>query len=148
MKKFILALTALFFVCAGAQSQAQDCDAIVQPYFTLNHIDKATYPVDKMEWDCSFSQNAFYFCDTVPAGSQVFYTSELTNVLTGQHAPRDLKVNLNTFSYYQYDFIQFQMKDYHRTIYFALEGNDHAYLAVRHVDAMYERTNHPERFKD
>ena len=147
MKKTVfIALTTVLFL-AGNRLCAQDCEAIVAPYLSLGHIDRAEYPQPKFEWRCNFSHNSFFVVDEVPQGATVFSISELRNLLTDKNLPANYVVNLETFSYWGYNFIDFQAQDYHRTIYFSTPGSSHRYLAVRCWDEAYDRTEFPENYK-
>ena len=150
MKKTLLIIAAAVIGLAGnAQTQSQrDCNKIVEAYFATTGHDPETYPEDKFEYRCQWSANAFYFADAVPSTATVFDFAELTNAITGNHPAADFKVDLNTFSYYAYNFLDFQVQDYHSEIYFRLQGNDHAYLVVRQWDEIMDRTNWPEKYKD
>lgn len=150
MKKviFIAIATVLLGMSANAQS-GRDCEKVMEPFFAVRGHNPADYPADKIEYWCTFSENAFYFVDRLPHNVFVFDFSVLTNMVTGQKAAADTPVDLNTFSYFSYDFINFQVKDYHRTIYFELHGNQpHKYLALRCHDEIMDRTNNPEKYKD
>lgn len=149
MKKIILSasLVLLLGVAANAQSQ-RDCTAILRDYFAVSGHNPDTYPPDKAEYYCDFSFNAFYLTAEVPEGFTIFQFTELTNQLTGTHPAPVTTLDLNTFSYYTYNFHDFQVQDFHRTIYFALSGNDHLFLAVRPYEEIFDRTNDPYKYKD
>ena len=57
-------------------------------------------------------------------------------------------LDLNTFSYYTYNFDHFQGLDPRRTIYFDLDGNGRHFLAVRRYEEALDRTANPEKYKD
>ena len=147
MKKIVL--TVLMIVLAGiaASVNAQDCEAIVRPYFQANNINPDDLVAEKYEWRCQFSYNAFYITSQVPEGATVFNFSELTDLVTKEHPSGNITIDLNTFSYWQYDFVEFQVQDYHKTIYFRTGSRSTPYLALRCWDEIYDRTNHPEYYK-
>lgn len=149
MKKFILtaSVVLLLGVAANAQNQ-RDCSAILRDYFAVSGHNPDTYPPDKAENRCNFSCNAFYLTDDAPDGYTIFQFTALTNRLTGAHPEPVTTLDLNTFSYYTYNFIDFQALDYHRTIYFDLDGNGRHFLAVRTYDETMDRTNEPEKYKE
>jgi len=144
-----LSVVALFVMLAmSGKGLAQNCEAIVTPYLTLHGYTQANYPADKFEYRCTFSQNAFYLCDSVPQDATTFPITMLTNLVEKAYVPANFVVDLNTFSYYAYNFMAFQKEDYHRTIYFVLgEGNAHHYLAVRCYDETMARTDYPEKYR-
>ena len=112
-------------IAAGVN--AQDCEAIVRPYFQANNINPDDLVAEKYEWRCHFSYNAY--------------------LVTKEHPSGNITIDLNTFSYWQYDFIEFQVQDYHKTIYFRTGSRSTPYLALRCWDEIYDRTNHPEYYK-
>ena len=146
MKKILLAAVAIMMFCGGSL-RAQDCQAVLLPMVNFNAKHLAEYPAEKAAWYCNFSHNAFFFAESVPEGARVFSITELTDVNTGNHPAADIVIDLNTFSFYAYDFTNFQHLDYHRTIYFETSNTTHKFLAVRAWDEIYDRTEHPERYK-
>ena len=150
MKKIVLTIATVLLlgVTANAQSTQRDCNAILQDYFAVSKNNPDTYPADKAEWRCKFSANAFYLTNDVPNGSTTFLFSQLTNLVTGVHPSDSTVIDLNTFSFYTYNFHDFQAKDYYRTIYFELKGGPYRYLAVRSWGEMFGRTDYPEQYKD
>ena len=147
MKKiFLTTITATLFLM-GNHLFAQDCEAIVAPYLRLGNIDRAEYPQPKFEWRCNFSHNTFFVTDQITEGATVFSISALRNLITDKTLPSNYSVNLETFSYWAYNFMDFQSQDYHRTIYFETPGSEHRYLGVRCWDEAYDRTEFPENYK-
>lgn len=145
MKKVIFTLIILTGLAGTAM--AQDCEAIVGPFFTLNGIDPDNYPTDKYAYRCLFSQNSFFLTDQAPEGSTIYNLSELTDLLTGLKVPENFVINLDNFSIYRYDFREFQRYDHHRTVYFRLgRNNQYHYLAVRSYDEASRRTYYPEEY--
>lgn len=155
MKKviFIVFAVAVMGWAGHCQSEdsslSRDCDAIVRPYIDLNYIDAETYPAEKLQYRCDFSKAAFYIVSEVPNGATVFDLSDLTNLVTGRKVPQDYPVDLNTFSYYAYNFMDFQRQDFKNTIYFRMGSRrDHRYLAVRSTTETSLRITYPEKFQD
>ena len=149
MKKVILLIIAVvsFGWTAFAQT-GKDCNAILRPFYAQRGLSPDTYPAEKSEHFCNFSTNSFYFVDQLPHGAVFFSFSVLTNLMTGEKAPANTRVDLNTFSYFTYDFPTFQGQFPYKTIYFELVGNDHRYLAVRPYGEAIDRTEYPEKYKD
>ena len=139
-------MAATLLLVGGAQ--AQDCEALMLPFFGGNADRMAEYPAEKLEWRCKYAQNAFYVSDTVPAGVEVIPITEVKNKLTGEPISADIKIDLNTFSYYAYTFIDFQVR--HKrgnvTYCFSTPASDHPYLVLRSLDEAYFRTEFPEQY--
>lgn len=147
MKKAIFTTIAILLIGWAGQTKAQDCDAILQPLYTLLGTTADEYPADKAADRCAFSHNAFYLTNDLPHGATIFRLTELTDKLTGLKVTEDFTVDLNTLCYYQYNFNEFQREDYYRTIYFQIGPRSrHEYLAVRCYDETWRRTYYPEEF--
>lgn len=146
MKKLFLIAFATLILCCAASVQAQDRQAIVGPFLQQRGIAESNYPADKFDYKLQFSLNSFYLTNTLPSRACVFEFSELTNKLTQEH-PTSNVVDLNTLSYYTYNFLDFQVKDYHNTIYFRIGNECNRYLAVRSYDETMDRTNNPEKYQ-
>ncbi len=147
MKKVLYFAVIIAIVGIGSQASAQNCSEIVRPYLEFRNIPPSKYPQEKFEWRCNFSRNSFYLCDSVPAGAKVFSISALTNYLTQQHPDENYVVDLNVFSYWAWDFINFQKEDYFNTIYFDTHNATNRYLAVRSWEEAYSRTERPEQWE-
>lgn len=148
MKKvLIFAMTCLAMGFWG-HLNAQDCRELLSAYFTANNIDPDDYPMEKMEWRCRYSHNAFYLTDKIPNDAIIHDITELSHVVTGEHPKKDFVVDLNQLSYYDYDFLQFQHQNYEHTIYFRLHKGPKRYLAVRKLSEMFFRTEYPDDYKD
>lgn len=149
MKKALIITAAIFMLGLLNPLQAQDCDAIVGPYLTIRGLDSTSYPIEKIEYFCRVSQNAFYLTNEVPEDAVVYNLRDLTNRITGQKISRDFVVDLNTLSLWEYNFLQFQVEHKNVTIYFRLGPKNTArFLAVRNYGEALDRTDFPERFKD
>jgi len=149
MKKIVLTAIAVLLLgtVANAQNQGQrDCNAVLRDYYATSGHTPETYPPDKAADRCLFSENAFYLTDDVPDGFYIFQFTELTNKVTREHPAPVETVDLNTFSYYTYNFLDFQARDYHRTIYFDLDGRGRHFLAVRSYDETMGRIIEPEKY--
>lgn len=136
MKKLVVFAT--LFVVAFGGMKAQDCEAIMLPYFNGNtermveYRDKAP---EKYMYRCIFAQSAFYVSDTVPAGMEVFSISEVRNKVTGEPLPSNFVVDLNTLSYYAFNFGTFQVRNnsLEEGACFSTTGSQHPYLVLRSV---------------
>lgn len=149
MKKIVLtAVAALLLVTAANAQNNRDCNAILRDYFATTGNNPETYPADKAEYRCLFSANSFYLTDDAPDGYFIFQFTELTSLVDGTHPAPVTTLDLNTFSYYTYNFDYFQGKDHRRTIYFDLDGNGRHFLAVRSYGETMDRTASPEKYKD
>ncbi|MBO7101401.1 MAG: hypothetical protein J6V98_05190 [Bacteroidales bacterium] len=139
MKRF-----ALFgmMLLAVAGMQAQNCEALLLPYFG-SAARMAEYPADKVDWYCCFVRAAFYESDTVPATADLFSISEVQSVATGAHLSSEFVVDLSTLSYYAYNFREFQVRYPYgdKTLCFATPASAHPYLVLRSIDDMTELAN-------
>lgn len=148
MKRTYRTIVLMMMAGIGCHAGAQNCAEIVRPYLESRNIPATEYPQPKFEWRCNFSHNSFYLCDSVPAGARVFEISELTHITTGAHPAANHAVDLEVFSYWAWDFINFQKHDYNNTIYFDTHNATNRYLAVRSYEEAYDRTERPERYKE
>lgn len=147
MKKVIFTTITILLIGWAGHTKAQNCEAIVEPYLTLHGYTAETYPEDKAEYRCLFSQASFFLTKDLPHGVTVFMITELTDLITGQKVTNDLTVDLNTFSYYRYNFFDFQRQDFDRTIYFQIgQGRDRVFLGVRCYNEAWRRATYPEEF--
>jgi hypothetical protein len=147
MKKVLYIAVLIAMVGIGSRACAQNSTEIVRHYLEFRNIPPSEYPQEKFEYRCNFSRNSFYMCDTVPQGALVFNISELTNFITKQHPSENYVVDLEVFSYWAWDFLNFQKQDYTHTIYFDTHNATNRYLAVRSWDEAYSRTALPERWE-
>lgn len=134
----------MFIAAAGVK--AQDCDAIMLPYFGNDKAKMDVYKTEaayKFEWRCAFARAAFYESDTVPAGVEVFRISEVKNLSTGRFLKQNFDVNLATLSYYAYNFSEFQHRYPHvdKAVCFSTPGSRHPYLVLRSIVEMHNIVN-------
>ena len=149
MKKIIL--TALVVLALGwaDRVQAQDCNAIVRPLCILRDIDTNTYPAEKLQIFCHYSQCAFFITQQLPERAVVNDISVLTNTITGEKVSRNFVADLNTISFWGYDFDKFRPHGWEGPIYFRMgRGSTTQYLGVRTYSEAMARSTHPEQFKD
>ena len=136
MKKIVL-LAALML---GAWSlNAQSCETIMLPYFGGDADAMAAYPQEKLEWRCAFARAAFYESDTLPTGAVVYPITDVVSKADGKNLTQDFRVDLETLSFYAYNFKQFQLgfPKGNVTICFTTPGSEHQYLVLRSIDEMY-----------
>jgi hypothetical protein len=143
MKKMVI-IAALLMAAVGLK--AQDCEALMLPYFGNDAVRMANYKAEaphKFEWRCVYAQSAFYESDSIPAGADVFQITEVSDKFTGKHLPVNYQVDLTVLSYYAYNFIDFQLRYPHgdKTICFATPRSAHPYLVLRSIDDMHRLTN-------
>lgn len=134
MKKvFAVALLALIATCFGKiQAQSRDCNAIVLPHVAYNQEVLDEMAPEKIDWYCRYSQSAFFFTNSVPSGAPVYQITDLKNNRTGNYVASDFKVDLNTLSFYAYNFNEYQYRHINDTVYYRLGSNNEArYLGVR-----------------
>ena len=136
MKK--LFVFAVFFV-AVCGVKAQDCDALMLPYFhndVLRMSDYKAIAPEKFDWRCAYARSAFYESDTVPAGADVFQISEVKSIFSNEYLGQNYVVNLETLSYYAYNFIDFQRSYYrgNKVLCFATPSSAHPYLILNSLE--------------
>lgn len=146
MKKLVI-IAALLMAVAGVK--AQDCEALVLPYFggdmeSMEYY-KSVAP-EKFNLRCGFARAAFYVSDTVPAGMQVRSISEVVEKASGNHLLNDIVIDMNTFSYYAYNFDAFS--SIKSGVCFSTPGSTHPFLILRsynEITAIAEREiNQPQ----
>lgn len=138
MKKLVI-IAALFISATGLK--AQDCEAIMLPYFRgdVERMEKYRDAApEKFMIRCVYAQAAFYESDEVPAGMEVFSITDVRSKVTGVALPRDFIVDLNTLSYYAYNFGSFQVRknSIHDGACFSTPGSKHPYLVLRSISEM------------
>ena len=140
MKKMLLTVSLLL---AGIVVQAQDCEALVLPCFNNDRNALANYPAEKLLYRCLLAQSAFYESDSIPTGAHLFDISEVQVIHDGSHLSASFVVDLNTLSYYGYNFkwFQFQAGDCDQVVCFRTPSSTHPYLVLRPVNEMYTITD-------
>lgn len=136
MKRIVIFAAVMAFVMG---LKAQNCTALVLPYFNGDAAEMATYPQEKLDFYCAFARAAFYESDTVPAGAEIYPISEVVAKADGVHLTADFSVDLSTLSFYAYNFNDIQLR-YHRgnvTICFSTPVSAHPYLVLRSIEDMY-----------
>lgn len=124
--------------------RAQNCEAIVLPFFNGDKAKMANYPAEKLDYRCRYSQNAFYVSDTVPEWAEMHSLTELRNKMTGERLTEDYAVDLETLSYYEYNFLdlQCQYKESETVICFPTPKSKHPYLVLRSLRDIYALTEY------
>ena len=149
MKKIFFTLIVVLAFGWTNTSKAQDCRAIVRPLYILEGIDSTFYPADKEEYWCNFSRCAFFITNEVPSDAIVHNITELTNSVTGQRVQKGFVADLNTISYWGYNYDAFRPRNYEKPIYFRMgRGENMQYLGVRSYRETASRNAYPEQFKD
>lgn len=145
MKKYVL-IAALMLSAAGVK--AQDCEALILPYFGNNRAVMDRYPADKQDYYCMMARAAFYVSDTVPAGAEVVNFSEVQPYRGSAPLPANYVVDLNTLSYFAYNFEMFQKRNgFETTVCFSTPSSTHPYLVMRSYSDMMEIVNNEFRNK-
>ena len=131
MKRTII-LSVLCMMAFGGL-RAQNCEAIMLPFFGGNEKLMQECPAPKLEWRCKYSQNAFYVSDQVPEGAVLRSLTELTDKSTGKRLTEDFVVDLETLSYYAYNFLDLQCEytGDKTVICFPTPKSEHPYLVLR-----------------
>ena len=132
----------MFFVALVASVmglKAQNCEALVLPYFNGDASAMAEYPQEKFDWQCCYARAAFYVSDTVPAGAVVYSITEVVSKDDGKNLSAAFIVDLSTLSYYAYNFhdIQLRYRKCNVTIAFSTPASEHQYLVLRSIDETY-----------
>lgn len=134
--------------CGVVYAQQSDCRDIVLPKlkYDVQRLDRM--PAEKVEWYCAFSRNSFFETDTIPQDAVVYDISVLKFKKDGSNVGSDFVVNLNTLSFYAYDFDLYRHKHFHSTVYFHTPSSAHAYLAVRsYIETMRLTNAKPQKTK-
>ena len=123
--------------------KAQNCDAIVLPYFNGDKVKMADYPADKLDYRCQYSRNAFYVSDTVPDEAEVRSLTELQNKMTGERLTENFVVDLETLSYYAYTFLNLQQQYWRGNVVlcFPTPKSEHPYLVLRSLEEIGRLTD-------
>lgn len=137
MKKYLSTALVIMMLVHVASASAQDCKAIVLPrlhYDLALYDEMMEYSSEKLDDLCTFSKNTFFEADKVPSDAVVYEITDVTFYKDMTRLPKDFVVDLNTLSYYAYDFMAFQMSNYGKTLYFRTPGSVHKYLGVRSIE--------------
>lgn len=143
MKKLVV-FAALFMAAFG--TKAQDCEAIMLPYFGNDKAQMEKYQTVapyKFEWRCAYAKAAFYESDVVPEGADVFPITDVKNLFTGKAMNKNVVIDLGTLSYYAYNFKDFHLRYPHgdKTVCFSTPRSTHPYLVLRSLDEMHRKAN-------
>ena len=125
----------------------QDCRSIVLPMYNYNEEVYNNVPDDKLAIHCAYARNMFYIADEWPEGNPIYIISEVKNISTGEFLSKEIEINLDSLSYYAYNFIDFQSRHNDKEIYFETIGSRHRYLVLRTPKEAFLRTIYPERYE-
>lgn len=149
MKKIVLTLLVVLAFGWTSQAQERNCRAVLYPLYILEGVDSTYLPEDKAEDYCDFSRCAFFITNEVPSDAIVHNITELTDRITGKKVPDGFVADLNTISYWGYDYDTFRPRRYEQPIYFRMgSGKNVQYLGVRGYRETMSRHTYPEQFKD
>lgn len=141
MKKFLTAILLLPAIAFTLNVNAQNCDEIVLPHVNYDRAKLEQMPKDKLQWYCNFSRNSFFVANDVPAGSIVHDIRDVVYKKTGDKVGEGFVVNLESLSYYAYNFSEFQYQNYEKTIYFHTPGSKYKYLGLYSINETHRRVN-------
>ena len=137
--KRMLSFATLLMIMAIGTCAAQDCESLVRPKFDGTPGVYDQLPQQKIQHYCNFAHNAFYWSDTLPQNAVTYNISDVRSKSSGQHLPQNTSIDLRSFSYYAYDFEDFQHRHYHDHIYFKVgSGTGIRYLALRDINTIYQ----------
>ena len=143
MKKRVL--FAMVLLGASFGLKAQDCNAIMLPYFGGDADRMANYMAvapEKFEYRCVYASNAFYEADAVPADAEVLPISIVQSRFSEDRLSDDIVVDINTFSYYAYNFNALQMSySDDKVLCFSTPSSAHPYLVLRSLHEMLRIAN-------
>lgn len=139
MKRILL--TILLLTVFSVSLCAQNCDEIVLPHVNYDRAKLEQMPKDKVRWYCNFSRNSFFVTNDVPAGSVVHDIRDVVYKKTGAKIGEGFMVNLESLSYYAYNFSEFQYQNYDKTIYFHTPGSTYKYLGLYSINETHRRVN-------
>lgn len=142
MKKIVLTGIMVMMALAG-KLQAQDCEYIVGCKYGHNAAAMSLLSPAKLDYYCRLSRNSMYVTNEVPSGARVIAISELKNVRTKEHLPMDFVVNMDSMSFYAYNFNDFQAMERNETVYFSTPNSEYPYLALRSYKDMMILTGEP-----
>ena len=139
MKRILL--TILLLTVFSVSLCAQNCDEIVLPHVNYDRAKLEQMPKDKVQWYCNFSRNSFFVTNDVSAGSVVHDIRDVVYKKTGAKIGEGFVVNLESLSYYAYNFSEFQYQNYEKTIYFHTPGSKYKYLGLYSINETHRRVN-------
>ncbi|MCR4811364.1 MAG: hypothetical protein K5867_02070 [Bacteroidales bacterium] len=139
MKRILL--TILLLTVFSVSLCAQNCDEIVLPHVNYDRAKLEQMPKDKVQWYCNFSRNSFFVTNDVPACSVVHDIRDVVYKKTGAKIGEGFVVNLESLSYYAYNFSEFQYQNYEKTIYFHTPGSTYKYLGLYSINETHRRVN-------
>ena len=116
--------------------KAQDCESLVLPYFNNDRAKMESYMQqvpEKFQFRCAYARSAFYESDTIPTGAEVLSINVVQDAFTGSPLSENHVVNLETLSYYAYNFLalQTQYPSADQVICFTTPASAHPYLILR-----------------
>ena len=131
-------VVAVFVIAAVNTCVAQDCESLVRPKFASVPGVYEQQPQQKIQHYCHFAYNAFYWSDTLPQNAVVYNISDVSSKATGQNLAQNVSIDRNTFSYYAYNFEDFQYRHYHDFIYFRVNVDGGVrYLVLRDINTIF-----------
>lgn len=128
--KQLLIIGTLLLAMAGKVS-AQNCEAIVLPHFGNNQAALQMINDQKLATYCYYARHAFFVTNTLPEGAISYSITAVKDVFTGAHLPSTFEVDLETLSYYAYNFNDFRINHWGRTVYFSTPNSTYRYLVLR-----------------
>ncbi len=102
MKTFKLLAVVCIFCGVSGIANAQDCHKLVSPLFSSEAYNGM--PQEKIDYYCRFARSAFYMTSTLPKDAIVYKITEVSDKKTNEKLLSAVKIDLNTFSYYAYEF--------------------------------------------
>lgn len=143
MKRVVL-IVAVALSALGLK--AQDCDAIMLPYFKGNVEQMEQYrsaAPEKFATRCAYAQAAFYESDTIPMGAYLHDISEVREAFGTNYLPQNYVVDLSSLSYYAYNFKEFQLqfRECDKIICFSTPSSTHPYLVLRSLVQMLQQSD-------
>lgn len=139
MKKTLI--LGLMLLVGAAGLKAQDCEYIVSFKYGAERV-KLLTPA-KLDYQCRFSRNNFFVTDQIPKGAEVHSISEVKEQVSGISLPSNYVVNLDSLSYFRYDFVRFQDHRGNKVVYFETRSSAYRYLALRPLGLVMEMTGEP-----
>lgn len=126
-------------MAAMSTVSAQDCRAILLPYFNNDEARLNQYPADKQEVRCLYSTLQFDVADEVPIEAVELPITAVVDRFSDASLPSDFIVDLTTLSYYRYNFNHFQGVYPDQEIYFSTPASAHPYLVLHKLSDVVAR---------